>query len=250
VESLGNKLKTARENKGYSFDQVSRETNIAGRYIQALENEAFDVFPGEAYLLGFLRNYGEYLGLDPRELLSGYRALKIQEQPVPVNRLIRSSPHVFGIIRNTMIIALILAAGGFGAWFFLNQNRRTEPVSAVERREPVNYVMDGPFLERRFYQGDTALIPLGDNTYKVELVSLGETITLNTPLGIKLIDLSQEIHIDLDQDSHNDVLIAALDFSKGDPGAGVQLRIDVDQMPVADGDGGGTETFPLWLQGT
>jgi cytoskeletal protein RodZ len=240
VESLGSKLRTARENKGYSYEQVSRETNIAASYIRALEDETFDVFPGEAYLLGFLRNYGEYLGLNPQELLSGYQALKIQEQPVPVERLLHSAPRAPKIIRNAVIVALVLAAGGLGAWFFLNRNRQTEPVYVVERREPVDYVMDGPLLERRFYQGDTVLISLGDNTYKVELVSLGETITLDTPLGIKLIDLSQEINIDLDQDSGNDILISALDFSKDNPAAGVQLRIDVSHAPVADRIGGGS----------
>jgi cytoskeletal protein RodZ len=223
---------------------VSRETNIASRYIQALEEEVFDVFPGEAYLLGFLRNYGEYLGLDPGELQSGYRALKIQEQPVPVEQLLHPASRAPKIIRNVVIITLILAAGGAGVWFFLNHIRRAEPVNAEKRRKPVDYEMNGPLLERRFYQGDTVLIPLGDSTYKIELVSLGETVTLNTPLGIKLIDLSQEISISAEQDSNNDIVITALDFSRTDPDAGVQLRIDVNRGPAADGNGGVTAASP------
>ena len=67
VESLGDKLRTARESKGYTYSHVGRETNIAIRYIEALENEDFSKFPGEPYILGFLRNYGEYLGLDVDE---------------------------------------------------------------------------------------------------------------------------------------------------------------------------------------
>jgi len=61
VESLGDKLKSTRERKGYSYDFVGKETNIARRYLEAMENEDFSQFPGESYLLGFLRNYGEYL---------------------------------------------------------------------------------------------------------------------------------------------------------------------------------------------
>jgi cytoskeletal protein RodZ len=240
VESLGSKLKAARENKGYSYDQVCRETNIASRYIQALEEETFDVFPGEAYLLGFLRNYGEYLGLNPQELQAGYRALKIQEQSVPVEQLLHSASRAPKIIRNILVIVLALAAGGAGVWLFLNQSWRTEPANTAERREPVNYEMSGPFLERRFYQGDTVLITLGDSSYKVELVSLGETVTLNTPLGEKLIDLSQEISISPEQDSNDAIVITALDFSKTDPNAGVQLRIDVNNGSAADGNGGVT----------
>jgi cytoskeletal protein RodZ len=233
VESLGEKLRSARESKGYSYDQVGRETNIASRYIQALEEETFDVFPGEAYLLGFLRNYGEYLGLDPQELQSGYRALKIQEQPVPVEQLLHSPSRAPKIIRNAAIAVLALAAAGFGFWFFWNRVQRIEPVNVVERRDPVDYVMDGPFLERRFYRGDTVLIPLGDDQYKIELVSLGEAVTLNTPSGTRIIDLGQEVNVDLDMDSGGDVLITAADFSKNDPGAGVQLRFDVEYPPAA-----------------
>jgi cytoskeletal protein RodZ len=238
VESLGEKLRTARESKGYNYDQVSRETNIAGRYIQALEDEAFDVFPGEAYLLGFLRNYGEYLGLNPQDLQSAYRALKIQEQPVPVEQLLHPPSRAPKIIRNAVIVVLVLAVAGLGVWFFLNRPRRVEPVNIAESRETVEYVLDGPFLERRFYRGDTVLIPLGNNNYKVELVSLGEAVTLNTPAGTKIIDLGQEVSVDLDLDSNNEVLITAVDFAKYDPGAGAQLRFDVEYLPALAGSGG------------
>jgi cytoskeletal protein RodZ len=238
VESLGNKLRTARENKGYSYDQVSRETNIASRYIQALEEEAFAVFPGEADLLGFLRNYGEYLGLNPPELQAGYRALKIQEQPVPVEQLLHSPSRAPKIIRNVVIIVLALAAGGFGVWFFLNRPRRIEPVNVMEHRETVNHLMDGPSLERRFYRGDTVLIPRGDNDYKVELTALGEAVTLDTPSGTRIIDLGQEVTIDLDQDSNYDVVVTVVDFSKSNPNDGVQLRFDLEYSSVPAENGG------------
>ena len=86
MEALGEKLKTTREQKGFTFDQIARDTNITRRYLEALEKEDFSQFPGEPYLLGFLRNYGEYLGLDVQELISAYRTIKLQEQPIPVDR--------------------------------------------------------------------------------------------------------------------------------------------------------------------
>jgi hypothetical protein len=107
-----------------------------------------------------------------------------------------------------------------------------------ERREPVDYVMDGPFLERRFYRGDSIVIPLESNQYKIELASLGETVTLNTPSGAVIIDLGQEVNVDLDLDSSGDVLILAVDFSKNEPNAGVQLRFDVEYLPAVAGTGG------------
>jgi cytoskeletal protein RodZ len=248
VESLGDKLRTAREEKGYAYDQVSRETNIAARYIEALEKEDFAKFPGEPYLLGFLRNYGDYLGLDVPELLSLYRSLRIQEQPVPVEQLLRSPSQAPRIIRNILIALLIIAAAGGGVYFFLNLPRDKVPV-VVEVRAPSEYVMDGPVLERRFYRGDSALISLAENQYKIELVNLGETITINTPGGEKHLDLSQEVQVDLNLDGITDVRVTAADFMKNDPATGALLRLDIENAPLipdvetpltAEGGGGGS----------
>jgi cytoskeleton protein RodZ len=63
MQSLGEILSSARNEKGYSVDQVAHDTNISKNYLQYLENEEFDQFPAEAYLIGFLRNYSDYLGL-------------------------------------------------------------------------------------------------------------------------------------------------------------------------------------------
>ena len=57
MNAIGDQLKTAREARGLSIEYVADETNIAKRYITAMENEDFSVFPGEPYIVGFLRNY-------------------------------------------------------------------------------------------------------------------------------------------------------------------------------------------------
>jgi cytoskeletal protein RodZ len=242
VESLGDKLRTARESKGYTYDQVSRDTNIAARYIEALEAEDFDKFPGEPYLLGFMRNYGEYLGLDSGEILSLYRTLKIQEQPVPVEQLLRSPSPAPRIIRNIIVALLITGAAGTGLYFFLRLPRDKAP-AVLEVRAPAEYVMDGPVLERRFYQGDSVLVPLGVNQYKVELTDLGEAIALSAPGsapdGVLRLDLSQSVEVDLNMDGLMDLRITLADFMKNEPAAGALLRFDIENAPV-----GFEETLP------
>jgi cytoskeletal protein RodZ len=87
MEAFGKKLTEARTARGLELDQVSRETNITRRYLEALEREDFAVFPGEPYLLGFLRNYCDYLGLNANECIAAYKNLKIQETPIPLKEL-------------------------------------------------------------------------------------------------------------------------------------------------------------------
>ncbi|MDR0387651.1 MAG: helix-turn-helix domain-containing protein [Treponema sp.] len=233
MESLGVKLKKAREAKGYTIEQVCRDTNIASRYIDALEKEDFDVFPGEPYLLGFLRNYGEYLGLDVEGLLANYRALKIQEVPVPVEQLLRSPPRTGRIIRIVAIIVAAVAAAGGGFYYFWT---RPAPAVAVpaEPRQAAEYILEGNFLERRMYRGDSVLVSLGPRQYKLELLDIEETLTIGVPSDMPplILDLGQEAGTDLNGDGMPDVRITAADFVRNESATGALLRFDVEYTPV------------------
>ncbi|MFP3091462.1 helix-turn-helix domain-containing protein [Treponema sp. TIM-1] len=225
MESLGEKLKSARESKKYTLDQVGRDTNIAGRYLEALEREDFSVFPGEAYALGFLRNYGEYLGFQGEDLISLYRALKIQEQPIPVEELLKSPSRVPKILLMTFIILLVLGLAGGGIYFFI---RYFPPKAAadVTPREAAVYTLDEPSMERRFYRGDAVLVPLGTTRYRLELSGLGELLTITTPGGTVNFDMSQTVDLDLNGDGIGDIRVTAADYAKNDAAAGALIRIE------------------------
>jgi cytoskeletal protein RodZ len=227
VESLGNKLKSAREDKGYTCEYVSRETNIAVRYLEALEREEFSSFPGEPYLLGFLKNYGEFLGIPAAELLSLYRALKIQEQPVPVEQLLRRPSPLPRILLGAGIGILILGAAA-GVYFLISRLPRPEAPAVPAARSPVERRMGGASLQERFYLGDSILIPSGADQYKLELSGLGETVTVTTPEGAVILDLGQEVTVDLNRDGLGELRIAAADFVKYDSDTGALLRFELD----------------------
>lgn len=67
-ESLGAKLKAAREAKGLTVDQLSALTKINPSFIDALESGRWDLLPGRVYLKPFVKICGEALNLDVREL--------------------------------------------------------------------------------------------------------------------------------------------------------------------------------------
>jgi cytoskeletal protein RodZ len=227
MDSPGEKLRSARESKGLDFEYVGRETNIARRYLEALEAEDFSQFPGEPYILGFMRNYGEYLGLDVEELLSLYRSLRIQEQPIPVEELLlprKQFPK--GLIIGLVVFVLAGALGGvvYGILRFIP---RPEPVQAVEERKPVEYALEARYLERRFYVGDSVLVPLGTERFKMELLSLNDGARIGSPLGDVTLDLSGEETVDLDGDSIGDVRVILSDYSRGDASRGGLLRFEL-----------------------
>jgi cytoskeleton protein RodZ len=64
VFDIGRSLREAREHRGLSPEDVQKSLNIRERYLTALEEERWELLPGEAYTKGFLRTYAEFLGLN------------------------------------------------------------------------------------------------------------------------------------------------------------------------------------------
>jgi helix-turn-helix protein/uncharacterized protein DUF4115 len=55
------------------INEVEVSTKIRAKYLRAIENEEWDLLPGEIYAKSFLRTYGEFLGLDTRQLIDDFR---------------------------------------------------------------------------------------------------------------------------------------------------------------------------------
>lgn len=114
LKKLGEKLKKARENKGYSIREVSEKTNITPKFIEALEEEDYSAFPSETYTIGFLRSYAEFLNFDPDEIVKEYKGLKLQNSDSPLEELTKATKPKFevtpGFVRNTLILLIIISS--------------------------------------------------------------------------------------------------------------------------------------------
>lgn len=83
--SPGTVLRRAREAAGTSLSQASKATSIWERHLQALELDApLEEFPAPSYARFFLREYAEFLRLDPEPLLRDFDARHpvVEEPPL------------------------------------------------------------------------------------------------------------------------------------------------------------------------
>jgi len=71
-ETVGEMLLTAREERGLTLEAVSQESKIPVTTLQHLETDNFEAIPAKVYATGFLRTYGQILGLDPAQLINKY----------------------------------------------------------------------------------------------------------------------------------------------------------------------------------
>jgi hypothetical protein len=84
VLEIGSNLREARIRHGVELAQVEADTHIRTRYLKALEDERFDLIPGDAYVRGFLSTYADYLELDAELFVDEYKArFAPPEEPLP-----------------------------------------------------------------------------------------------------------------------------------------------------------------------
>ncbi len=81
---IGEILRKTREDRKLSLARVAEDTNIGPAYLSGLESGDYTGFHGEPYIIGFLRNYAEYLEIDPDPLIAEYKASRgiVPEQTV------------------------------------------------------------------------------------------------------------------------------------------------------------------------
>lgn len=74
MADIGITLRSARVQRGLTIEQVSQDTRISARFLEALEDESFEELPAPVYVRGFLRSYANYLHIDAQPLLDKLNA--------------------------------------------------------------------------------------------------------------------------------------------------------------------------------
>jgi cytoskeletal protein RodZ len=116
---IGASLREARTRRGLSREDVQKAIRIRDRYLAALEDENWDLLPGEAYTKGFLRTYAEFLGLDGALYVDEFnrRYASRDEQPFVPEALAPIGTRSIGLLRPLIAIGAIVAVvAAVAAW--------------------------------------------------------------------------------------------------------------------------------------
>lgn len=73
INRIGAYLRQKRTEEHLNLQQVAEHTGIREQYLLALEEGNYSFIPGDVFIRGFLRNYGNYLGLDGNLVVEVYR---------------------------------------------------------------------------------------------------------------------------------------------------------------------------------
>ncbi len=113
-ESFGAWLQREREMRDVSLREIADASKISLRYLQALEDERFEILPAQVFAKGFLLQYARYVGLDPEETVNFFLAASRSEdepddtQPPPT----RAKSFLF--LLGALVLAVVLIAVAWG----------------------------------------------------------------------------------------------------------------------------------------
>jgi transcriptional regulator with XRE-family HTH domain len=127
MESVGEKLKRLRLEKGLSLEEVHKKTKIHLNILKGIEEDSLINF-NPVYIKGFLKIYCKFLGIDPRDYLSNYKE--------PINYISGKKGEVFSKppylkvhhlkIKKILIIAIIAISiiGIYNLGKFISSQRK------------------------------------------------------------------------------------------------------------------------------
>ncbi|NOR49855.1 MAG: hypothetical protein GQ530_02320 [Desulfuromonadales bacterium] len=125
VVNIGAVLRDQREKLGYSLKEVSQYTRIRKTFLESLEDNKFEDLPGQAYVVGFIKVYSLYLGLDSNSLLAELEepeedgvSPSLESIPIIKSQSRRSSKHTgegWRVLVFGLLVVLVLG----GAIYFL-----------------------------------------------------------------------------------------------------------------------------------
>jgi cytoskeleton protein RodZ len=81
TDSVGERLRAAREARGLTIEDVASSTRIPTRHLLSLEESDWGKLPASTYSVGFAKNYAGAVGLDRAEIAEQLRAEMGSELP-------------------------------------------------------------------------------------------------------------------------------------------------------------------------
>ncbi len=139
--AFGDWLRRQREMREISLRDIADRTKISLRYLQAMEDDRFDLLPAPIFAKGFLREYARYVGLNPDEVVNHYLSVQQQgsteedgvkkDSTLSSQRPTRPKPvrnWTYGLFLLLAVLALI---GMVAALYWYAEHRRDDPSADV-----------------------------------------------------------------------------------------------------------------------
>ncbi len=123
ITSIGDILAAARREQRLTVKDVERAIKIRSKHIKAMEHNAFDQIAEEAYVVGFLKTYAQWLSVDSEPLLREYRRLLDEGNPQGHGDEKKGRGLSAGVKAAVIVSIAVLVGLALFVWLALSQAR-------------------------------------------------------------------------------------------------------------------------------
>lgn len=141
MRTVGQILREKRLSRGYTLEKVEAATKIRLKFLKAIEVDDYRQLPSPAYAKGFVKNYGEYLGLVSSDLLAFFRRQTTEAGKsglLPGRGQPSLNPHWFRLTPRRFLLIIGLMLGGVFLSYFGVQYRRLQAPPRLVIETPAN----------------------------------------------------------------------------------------------------------------
>ncbi len=117
MTSVGELLKQERVKLGINLDEVEKQIKIRQKFLQAVEENNWNIFTSKIYINGIIKNYSLYLGLDPKKTLAFFRRDYERLETVRFKKKVSSrylAPETRKLAALALILVFLIFFGYFG----------------------------------------------------------------------------------------------------------------------------------------
>lgn len=185
-QSLGERLRDARESKGLSIGDVAEQTRISALYLESIENNDYSPLPGGIFNKGFVKSYAKFVGIDENEALAEYARLTYvptdenEEEQLRVYRpeVLTDDNSGRSMIPNAILAVVVLGVLTAGVLYFVDYMRRSPESAETNRPTPT------PLVTGENSAGDRVALPTPPATspematLKIELNAVSQPVRI------------------------------------------------------------------------
>ena len=177
---IGELLKQARLEKGWTLDEISKDLYIQRRYLEALEAGKYEIIPGEAYQRAYFRKYAEHLGIaDYIDSLTRPHGTMEKQKNDKEHDILGGQWDTARITRVSLKIGIpvLIVLLLIGARANFAKRAEPEPEESVQSTRPIEVV---PYEENRSWHlpsepgYENPVQAIDDNTHELRLTASGE----------------------------------------------------------------------------
>ena len=100
MKEVGSLLRETRESQGFKIEQAAKELKVRSEYLEVLESGDISSLSNEIYILGYLKSYSAWLGLNSNEITNRFRSLNNE---LSVNKGVSHDSSFFINVEDRMI---------------------------------------------------------------------------------------------------------------------------------------------------